>query len=128
MDSHVAQKKKLLIVEDDFYIRDIYTIQGKLMDFDIITAIDGEEAIEKIKSQMLDIVLLDLMLPKVDGMTVLKTVKSDPTFASLKFIVTTNLDDSNVRDEVKRLGAVEYLLKMNYTPRKVLEITKQYIN
>lgn len=128
MNSPTAQKKKLLIVEDDFYIRDIYSIQGKLMDFDILTAIDGEEAIKKIKSQLLDIVLLDLMLPKIDGITVLKTVKSDPAFATLKFIVTTNLDDNAVKEQVLKLGAVEYLLKMNYTPRKVLEITKQHIN
>lgn len=126
MDSQAPTKKKLLVVEDDFYIRDIYTIQGKLMDFDVLTAIDGEEALGKIKSQGLDIVLLDLMLPKVDGITVLKTVKSDPSYANLKFIITTNLDDNTMREEVKKLGAVEYLLKMNYTPRKVLEITKQY--
>lgn len=126
MDSQAPTKKKLLVVEDDFYIRDIYTIQGKLMDFDVLTAIDGEEALDKIKSQGLDIVLLDLMLPKVDGITVLKTVKSDPFYANLKFIITTNLDDNTMREEVKKLGAVEYLLKMNYTPRKVLEITKQY--
>lgn len=122
-----GQKNKLLIVEDDFYVRDTYVLHGKLMSFDIITAVDGEEALDKIRSNPLDIVLLDLMLPKIDGMSVLRTVKADPQYAALKFIMLTNLDDNTIKAEAKQLGALDYLIKMEYPPREVLEITRKYL-
>jgi CheY-like chemotaxis protein len=127
MNSQDTGMKKLLVVEDDFFIRDIYVIQGKLMNFDIETAVDGEEAIEKIKSIRPDMVLLDLMLPKVDGIGVLKTIKSDPTYADIKFIISTNVDDSTMKAEAKKLGALDYLLKINYLPQTTLEKIQQYL-
>ena len=105
--SDVASKK-LLIVEDDFYIRDIYTLHAKLMNFDYTTAIDGEDAVEKIKSIKPDLVLLDLMLPKIDGMGVLRMIKADPTYSDIKFIITTNVDNKETEQEARRLGAVSY--------------------
>jgi len=127
MNPPEAKKHKLLIVEDDFYVRDTYVLHGKLMEFDVITAVDGEEALEKIRSIELDIVLLDMMLPKIDGMSVLRTVKADPQYAALKIIVITNLDDMKVKEEAKQLGALDFLLKMEYPPHEMLEITKKYL-
>lgn len=120
-------KKKVLVAEDDFYIRDLYVIQGKLMNFEIITAGDGEETIEKIKSSLPHIVILDLMLPKADGLTVLKTVKSNPDLGHIKFLIATNLEDSRTEEEAKKLGALDYLLKVNYSPHMILEQALKYI-
>ena len=127
MNPSTPQKNKLLIVEDDFYIRDTYTIQARLMNFDIMTAVDGEEALDKIKTKTIDIMLLDLMLPKIDGMSILKMVKSDPLYSALKIIVISNMDDLSLKEEAKKLGALEYLLKIQYPPREVLEITQKYL-
>lgn len=120
-------KKKLLLVEDDFYIRDVYSLHAKLMDFDFITAIDGEDAIEKIRSSKPDIVLLDLMLPKIDGMGVLRQIKADPSFSEVKFIITTNVDDRVTEEEARKLGAVDYLLKINSKPQTTLQIVQEYL-
>lgn len=120
-------KKIILVVEDDMYVRDIYLIQGKILGIDTPTAIDGSEAITKIKTLKPNLVLLDLMLPKVDGMTVLKTIKADPLHAGTQFIITTNLDDTTTEDEAKKLGVLHYLLKTDYTPLKVLEVAKKYL-
>ena len=119
--------KKILVAEDDFYIRDLYVIQGKLMNFEIITAGDGEEALVKIQSSLPHIVILDLMLPKADGLTVLKTVKSNPELSTVKFLIATNLEDSHTEEEAKKLGALEYLLKVNYSPRMILEQALKYV-
>jgi DNA-binding response OmpR family regulator len=121
------KKKKLLIVEDDFYIRDLYTLHAKLMNFDFTTAVDGEDALEKIKSIKPDLVLLDLMLPKIDGLGVLRMIKADPTYAEVKFIITTNVDNQTTKEEAKRLGALDYLLKINNLPQATLTIAQTYL-
>lgn len=122
-----ANKKKILIAEDDYYVRDLYVIQGKLMDFEVLTVGDGEEAISKIPSALPHIVILDIMLPKANGLTVLKTIKSNPSLAAVKFLIATNLEDPNTEEEAKKLGALEYLLKVNYSPRMILEQALKYI-
>ena len=124
--SPLTTGKKILIAEDDFYIRDLYVIQGKLMNFEVLTAGDGEEALAKIQSTLPHIVILDLMLPKADGLTVLKTVKSNPELAMVKFLIATNLEDTHTEEEAKKLGALEYLLKVNYSPRMILEQALKY--
>jgi CheY-like chemotaxis protein len=119
--------KKVLIVEDDFYIRDLYLIHAKLMNLDIITAIDGEEALQKIRNHKPAVVLLDLMLPKIDGMNVLKMIRSDPSFNDIKFIITTNVEDSATEQAARDLGAIEYLLKINSMPQDTLEIAQKHL-
>lgn len=123
-----GKSKKLLIVEDDFYIRDLYTLHAKLMNFDFTTAVDGEDAVEKIKSLKPDLVLLDLMLPKIDGMGVLRLIKADPSFSDIKFIITTNVDNRETEEEARKLGALDYLLKINNQPQTTLTIAQNYLN
>lgn len=123
----ITPPKKILVVEDDFYIRDLYKLQGQLMNYEVVTAADGEEGIEKIKSHHPDLILLDLMMPKVDGMTVLRTIKSDPAYANMKFIITTNMEDSVTEGAAKQLGVLEYVLKINNTPQAIMELVKKHI-
>lgn len=120
-------KKKLLIVEDDFYIRDVYVLHAKLMNFDLATAADGEEAVEKIKALKPDMVLLDLMLPKIDGIGVLRMIKADPKYSDVKFIITTNVDNKDTEEEARKLGALEYLLKINNQPQTTLGIVQKHL-
>jgi len=126
-ENPITPQKKILVVEDDFYIRDLYKLQGQLMNYEVFTAADGEEGIEKIKSHRPDIILLDLMMPKVDGMTVLRTIRSDPAFANMKFIITTNMEDSITESAAKQLGVLEYVLKINNTPQAIMELVKKHI-
>lgn len=121
-------KKKVLVVEDDFFIRDLYETEAKARGYDVISAADGEEAIVKVKSLNPDFILLDLMLPKVDGLSVLKTVKSDPKTANVPVVIITNLEDPAKEKEAMAAGASEYLLKIKNTPSQVIDEIKKYLS
>lgn len=123
----VVNKKRLLIVEDDFYIRDLYSLQATREGFEVVEAGDGEEAIQKSKSENFNIILVDLMIPKIDGITLIKTLKEDPKFASVPCIVITNLEDATKEQEAKAAGASAYLLKIKNTPETVINAVKTYI-
>lgn len=118
---------KILIVEDDFFIRDLYELQAKKSGFEVVTASDGEEALNKAKDEMPKLILLDLMLPKMDGITVIKTLKSDPRFLNVPCILITNLEDSTKEQEAKSAGAAAYMLKIKNTPEQVIENIKTYL-
>lgn len=120
-------KKKILIIEDDFYIKDLYAIESRAAGFEVETASDGEEALVKIKSVNPDLLILDIMLPKMDGISVLKQVKQDPVHSKIPVIIITNLEDPAKEQEAKSLGAKEYLLKIRTNPTELIEKVKGYI-
>lgn len=119
-------KKKILIVEDDFYIKDLYEIQARKVGYDVITASDGEEAISKALSELPDLILIDLMIPKVDGISVIKNLKSNPKFRNIPIIIITNLEDFAKEKEAREAGASGYMLKIKYTPEMVIDNLKDY--
>jgi CheY-like chemotaxis protein len=121
-------QKKVLIVEDDFFIREIYELQAKRDQFVTLLAGDGEEGLSKIRSEKPDFVLLDLMLPKIDGFTVLKTAKSDPFLSQIPILILTNLENNSIEEQARALGAVDYLFKVHTTPANVLKVVKQYFS
>jgi CheY-like chemotaxis protein len=118
--------KKLLIVEDDFFIRNVYEVQARSEQYITILAGDGEEGLQKMRNERPDFVLLDLMLPKIDGFTVLKTVKNDPFLSDIPIMILTNLENSHIEEQARALGAVDYLFKIHTTPVNVLKVVKQY--
>lgn len=126
--SVTASKKKLLIVEDDFYIRDLYVLQARNEGFDVVEAPDGADALQKAKSGNFDVILVDLMIPNIDGITLIKTLKSDPKFTNIPFIVITNLEDSAKEQEARKAGASEYLLKIKNSPESVMETVKKFLH
>ncbi|MFH0937392.1 MAG: response regulator [Candidatus Daviesbacteria bacterium] len=120
-------KKRLLIVEDDFFIRDLYELQARKSGFEVVTASDGEEAYLKAKSQPFDILLIDLMLPKIDGITLTRTLKADPKMVGIPFVIVTNLEDPSKEQEARNAGAVEYLLKIKNTPQTIIDSLTTYL-
>lgn len=116
--------KKILIIEDDKFLREL--IARKLTDegFDILEAVEGEEGIKKIREEKPDLVLLDLILPGIDGFEVLSRMKVEPNLASIPVIILSNLGQ---REEVERglkLGASDYLIKAHFTPGEIIEKIK----
>lgn len=120
-------QKKLLIVEDDFFIRDLYEISAREVGFAVKTASDGQEAVTMVQAEIPDLILLDLMLPKMNGIDVVKTLKADARFKNIPIIIITNLEDEVKKKEALDAGAVEYLLKIRNKPNEVVEILKKYI-
>lgn len=121
----MADKSKILIVEDDQFIREFYADlligEGYIVD----TAIDGEIALTKIRQGGWGVILLDIMLPKIDGLQILKELKAQPAASSNgPIIVLTNLGNNTIINQAFNLGAAGYLIKSAMNPEEILkEIT-----
>ena len=116
---------KILIIDDDEYTTDIYqeVLQGE--GYTVEVARNGELGLLMIEKGTYDLILLDIMMPKMDGIMVLRVIKERMPKSSV--IVVSNLDHGPIREEAKKLGAVDYLLKANYTPGQLLEKVKMYL-
>jgi len=115
---------KILIVEDDKFLRELMVRKLSQENFQITEAVDGEEGVKKIKEVIPDMVLLDLILPGIDGFEVLAKIKEDPTTASVPVIILSNLGQ---REDVERgmnLGAIDYLVKAHFTPNEIIDKIK----
>lgn len=116
---------KILIIEDDKFLRELIVRKLSQENFDIIEAIDGEEGIKKIKETTPDLLLLDLILPGIDGFEVLSKIKEDPATASIPVVILSNLGQREDVERGLKLGAVDYLVKAHFTPNEIIEKVKR---
>lgn len=122
------QQKKILIVEDDQFLREFYqellTAEGYFVD----VAPDGEIALSKLRSNEYNLALLDLMLPKKDGVQILRDLKVSPAKSSqINIVILTNLGQDAVIKECFNLGANGYLIKSALNPDQILTEVKSYL-
>jgi len=118
---------KILIVEDDRFLRELIARKLKNEGYEVMEAVDGEEGLKKIKEEKPDLVLLDLILPGIDGFEVLTRAKEDPVTAPIPVIILSNLGQ---REEIERglkLGAIDYLIKAHFTPGEIIEKIKNIV-
>ena len=116
--------KKILIVEDDKFLREL--IGQKLLKegYDIVEAVDGEKGIKSIKDEKPDLVLLDLILPGMDGFEVLIKMKEDTAIAQIPVIILSNLGQKDDIEKGLKMGAVGYLIKAHFTPGEIIDKIK----
>ncbi len=116
--------KKILIIEDDRFLREL--IVRKLSDegFTTVEAMDGEKGIKKVKEESPDLVLLDLILPGIDGFEVLSRMKKDESLKSIPVIILSNLGQKEEVEKGLKMGAVDYLIKAHFTPGEIIEKIK----
>ncbi len=119
--------KKILIIEDDKFLRDLITQKLLKEDFDISQAVDGEEGIKKIKEEKPDLVLLDLILPGIDGFEVLTRMKSDQNLPLIPVIILSNLGQKEDIEKGMKLGATDYLIKAHFTPGEIIDKIKNIL-
>lgn len=112
--------KKIIFIEDEPALQKSLTMSLKAAGFDVVSAFDGESGLNLIMELKPDLVLLDLVLPKMDGFTVLEKVKKSLDISDIPVIVLTNLEETGDVQRIVGLGATNYLIKANY---KVEEIT-----
>ncbi len=119
--------KKILIIEDDKFLREL--ISRKLTDegYDITQAVDGEDGINKVKESQPDLILLDLILPSMDGFEVLSTIKSDDSVSAIPVIILSNLGQKEEVEKGLNLGAADYLIKAHFTPGEIIEKIKNVL-
>ena len=119
--------KMILIVEDDeVLLRVLYLFLKRRSGFSIATASDGDTAFKMAQRLKPDIILLDLLLPKMDGLEVLRVLKANPKTKDTPVIVLSNLGDSADIEKAKTLGAVDYFVKANTDLSVILEKIKNY--
>lgn len=112
--------RKILIIEDDKFLRDL--IQQKLNKegFTTVTAIDGEEGVRMAQSESPHLVLLDLILPGIDGFEVLKKLKEDQKTSSIPVIVLSNLGQKEDMERTLKDGAEDFMVKAHFTPSEIV--------
>lgn len=110
-------RKKVLLVEDDLFLRDICLQQLKNNGFEVAVAADGAEALKMVENFAPDIVLLDVILPVIDGFEVLKKIREhkNPIIKKVPIIMLTNLGQKEDIDKAFKLGANDYLIKAHFT-------------
>src|SRR3989338_3485761 len=118
---------KIIIVEDDPFLLSILAEKLKEADFDIETAIDGEDGLNKIKSSNFDLVLLDMVLPKIDGFKILEELRDGSQVKKTSVIVLSNLYDKNSIDKAILLGAKDYIVKAYNTPEEIVFKIKSFL-
>ncbi len=113
-------KYKLLVVEDEDSQRELYKEYFTMQNFEVITAADGEEALRLINANVyVDLILLDLMLPKIDGMRVLEQIKNNPQTKDIIVYLMTVLGTDAIVKNAFAKGANGYIIKDSMTPEQI---------
>lgn len=116
-----TEQIKVLLIEDDHFISGMYNKKLLAEQFTVVLAFDGEEGIAKAQTEHPDIILLDIMLPKVDGWQVLQAIKSNPACKNIPVVLLTNLGTEEDIERGLQLGAVDYLIKAHFVPSEVVK-------
>jgi DNA-binding response OmpR family regulator len=119
--------KKILLVEDDPFLIDIYKTKLKESGFSVEVADDGEDALRKVKDKKPALVVLDIVLPQIDGWEILRKIKSETKLKNLKVIILSNLGQKEEVEKGIKMGAAKYLIKAHYTPTQVVEEIKKLL-
>lgn len=120
--------KKVLIIDDDAFIRELYEEVLKNEGFEVTVAENGEQGLEKLMQGGFAAVLLDVMMPKLDGLGVLSKLKEiTPTLPNGPILLLTNLDHDPILDQAKELGARTHILKADILPPDLVRMVKEAI-
>jgi len=119
--------KKILIIEDEKILAEMYQDKFSEAGYEIISALTSEEGIIAAKKEKPDLILLDILLPKENGISFLGRLNDDSQISKIPVVAFSNYDDPKTRKEADRLGVKAYLLKTDFTPKAILEKIKEYI-
>ncbi len=124
------QDVKVLIVEDDSFLRDLCIKKLSKKGFTVYEAVDGEKALNQLEKMRPDIILLDIILPVIDGFDVLKKIKTneDESIKNIPVLVLSNLGEKDDIKEAKKLGASDYLVKAHFTTEGITSKIKKELN
>ena len=119
---------KIVAAEDDKLISNSLCDALKAAGYEPTPAYDGEEAVAKVKEVLPDLVLLDIMMPKLDGISVLWELKANPATAKIPVIVLTNIGDVETISKIVEAGAVDYLLKSDQSVDDIIQKVKDVLS
>lgn len=119
---------KIAIIEDDVAISQMYRIKFEAEGYEVETAENGKIGLELIKDMNPDIILLDLMMPEMDGEEMLKRLRQETWGKDVKVIILTNMGESEAPSSINEMNVEAFILKANMTPRQVAELVKEHIS
>lgn len=118
---------KILIVEDDKFLRELMVQKILKEGYQVVEGINGEEGVAKAKEEKPDLMLLDLILPGIDGFEALRQVKDNPETATIPVIILSNLGQKDDVERGMKLGATDYMIKAHFTPGEILAKIKSIL-
>ena len=113
--------KSILLAEDDKFLRRAAETKLKQAGFDVRVAVDGDEALAQAREQPPDLMLLDLLMPKRDGLSVLKALKADTATAAIRVVIISNSSKDLEMQNASDLGAVDYWIKSNLSLQELCD-------
>ena len=120
-------KLKILIVEDDTFLAGIYANKFEREGFEVLLSIDGELGLQSAKKNKPDIILLDVLLPKLDGFEVLEKIKAEAATRAIPVVLLTYLGQKEDVDKGLKLGAADYLIKAHFMPAETVDKVKRVL-
>ena len=112
---------KILLVEDDEMLHNMYTQKFKNKKYEVVSAFNGAEGVKMAEAETPDLILLDIIMPKMDGFVALKKIRKSKNIGETPVIILTNLGQEEDIKKGKELGADDYFIKANHTPAEVVE-------
>lgn len=122
------KKSTILLIEDDSFLLNMYSTKFELEGYNIMSAENGALGLDIACKEIPDIILLDLMMPEMDGFEVLKRLKSNSKTADIPVIILTNI---NQQEDISRglsLGALDYFIKAHFVPSEIVDKVEKIIN
>lgn len=119
--------KKILIIEDDKFLRELISQKLLREGYEVAEAVDGEKGIKSVGEENPDLVLLDLILPGIDGFEVLTKMKENPALSQIPVIILSNLGQKSDIERGLHIGAVDYMIKAHFTPKEIIEKIKNIV-
>lgn len=120
--------KKILLVEDDEMLHNMYTQKFKTQGYEVLSAFNGAEGVKIAGEESPDMILLDIIMPKMDGFVALKKIRKNDKTKKIPVIILTNLGQEDDIKKGKELGADDYFIKANHTPAEVVDKVKTVLN
>lgn len=120
--------RKIAIIEDDQAIAQMYRMKFDADGYEVETAENGKIGLELAEKMRPDIILLDLMMPEMNGDEMLAKMRATPWGKSIKVIILTNIGEEEIPDRIKKLGVSSVILKADMTPRQVAELVKKELS
>ena len=120
--------KRILIVEDEEIMLDLLQRKLKTHGYEVLVARDGEEGLKSIKEEKPDLIIMDLVMPKMDGFMVMEEIQKDEDLKKIPLIVVSNSGQPVELNRVKDLGAKDWLIKTEFNPQELVEKIKKQLN
>jgi len=123
-----AKQLTVILAEDEQVLADMYATKLRKEGIDVVVAYNGQEVLDAAKKSRPDLILLDLVMPVMDGFEALQALRADPATKDNKIYIFTNLSQEEDRRKAKELGADGYLVKADYTPSQISQYIQTLAN